>query len=264
MNPHTINNNSSNCEGYQPTTLKHCQGWNTGEEHLLHHVSSGAAEDDDQFWLTATPKVSWDESDGRIMLSPPSCTNKKISLSPPPLIPSNNRINFSNYNNHRSSCGDRIDSVLFLPSLDIRDDLQKPVLRVKKRKSVVANDTPRAQWRLRHRIPSDSLSHTVQPPHPHRPKPPQQKHQQLHCETSPPPSSSVHQRQLTHRKRAVSYDQHSQQPHQHQQQQKQKHCEKGTEEEEDKLIELLQRQRFLLYDHHGQQQQQQHKKQHCF
>jgi hypothetical protein len=215
MNPHH-NSNYNNHQGRNP------------DQERLPHESGGTAEDDDLVWMMATPKVSWDESDGRIILPTPSCT-KKITLSPPPLLPSNH----DNNNELRSSSDDKIGSVLSLPSLDLLGDLQQPAFRLKKRKFVVGDDTLVARWQLRHRTSSDPMDYLVQQvrQHPQNQRRPQQ---QLQCITSSPSSTSA--QHLTQRQRAVSYDQHGQPPDQ---QQQQRRCEEDTEEEMDELINLL-------------------------
>jgi hypothetical protein len=233
MNHQSKNSNDSHHEEYQPPIIYHQQ--RIANEERLRHENDATAEDDHVLWLMATPKVSWDESDGRI-LPTPSC-DKKINLSPPPLLSSKNSSN-NNSNQRRHWNNNRSDSVLSLPSLDRLDDLQQPVFRLKQRKYVVGDDSATARWRLRHRTSSDPLDYLIQPAHPQPRRP--QRLQQHTTSSSSSASSSAQEPQLPQqRKRAVSYDQHAQLPLQHRRQQQQRLCEEGMEEEEDELIELL-------------------------
>jgi hypothetical protein len=207
--------NSNNSPHHDEIPVIHRHERNTNEERLL-QVSDAAtaAGNNPIFGMMATPKVSWDEFDGRVF---PSST-KKIRLSPPPLLPSNikNNITDNNIIHHQFLSNDDSDSVLSMPSLDRLDNLQQPVFRLKQRRSVVGGDSTITRWRLRHRTRSDPLDYLIQP-HPH----PQRRQQRKQQRTS---SSSSLAQESQQRQRAMS---HVQQQGQQQ------------DEEEDELLELL-------------------------
>jgi hypothetical protein len=249
MNPsNDINDNRQN-EEFQPPII-HRQAQSTTAERLEHGKIGETEEDDHLSWLmTATPRVSWDDSDG-CRLTSPSCT-KEIKLSPPPLLTSQNR----NFN--RSFNGNRSDSVLSLPSLDVLGDLQQPVLCSNKRKSVVGDDSPMARWRLRHRSSSDPLDYLLRPPY----LPPRPLGRPQQCTTFMSNSSSAKQPSFSQQQLAVLHDQPRQQP---QKLRQQKRGEEGIVEEEDEFTDLLQLQEIDLYDQHGQQPKlQQQQQQRC-